>query len=176
MPVPKNKTELILAIESSYFKLKTDLNSIPNDLTKKKELDGHAKGTEMSISDLVAYLIGWSELVLKWNQKKDNGQNVDFPETGYKWNELGKLAQKFYSDYENLDYKSLLEKLENNVEQILNLIKVTENDDLYEKPWYGKWTKGKMIQLNTSSPYKNARSRVRKWKKLNEEKIRTYNA
>ena len=129
----------------------------------------------MSISDLVAYLIGWSELVLKWNLKKDDGQDVDFPETGYKWNELGKLAQKFYSDYENLDYKSLLEKLENNVEQILDLIKVTENDDLYEKPWYDKWTKGKMIQLNTSSPYKNARSRVRKWKKLNEEKIRTHN-
>ena len=129
----------------------------------------------MSVSDLVAYLIGWSELVLKWNLKKDNGQDVDFPETGYKWNELGKLAQKFYSDYENIDYKSLLTKLDENVNQILDLIRKTDNIDLYEKPWYDKWTKGKMIQLNTSSPYKNARSRVRKWKKLNEEKIRTHN-
>ena len=175
MSVPKNKNELILAIENSYSKLITDLNAIPSELTKTKELDGHAKGTEMSVSDLVAYLIGWSELVLKWNLKKDNGQDVDFPETGYKWNELGKLAQKFYSDYENIDYKSLLTKLDENVNQILDLIRKTDNIDLYEKPWYDKWTKGKMIQLNTSSPYKNARSRVRKWKKLNEEKIRTHN-
>ena len=71
MSVPKNKDELILAIENSYSKLKVDLNNIPNGFTKTRELDGHAKGTEMSISDLVAYLIGWGELVLKWNRKKE---------------------------------------------------------------------------------------------------------
>lgn len=170
MAVPKNKEELIFAIESSYSKLKKDLEIIPPELTTEKELNGHANETKMSVSDLVAYLIGWSELVLKWNQKKENKQNVDFPETGFKWNELGKLAQKFYSDYKNIDYKTLLTNLDLNVEKILELIKENDNANLYEKPWYGKWTKGKMIQLNTSSPYKNARSRIRKWKKLNEEK------
>jgi hypothetical protein len=165
MSVPKNKDELILAIENSYSKLKVDLNNIPNELTKTRELDGHAKGTEMSISDLVAYLIGWGELVLKWNRKRENGEQVDFPETGYKWNELGKLAQKFYADYENLDYLELLDKLNQTVDEIQILIKNNTNEELYEIPWYDKWTKGKMIQLNTSSPYKNARSRVRKWKR-----------
>ena len=165
MAVPKNKKELIFEIENNYSKLKKDLETIPSELTKKKELEGHAKGTEMSVSDLVAYLIGWGELVLKWNRKIDNNEEVDFPETGYKWNELGKLAQKFYSDYDNIDYKLLLTKLDKTKDEILELIKRTTNNDLYEKPWYDKWPKGKMIQLNTSSPYKNARSRVRKWKK-----------
>ncbi len=108
MAVQKNKEELIFAIESSYSKLKKDLETIPTELTIEKELEGHAKGTKMSVSDLVAYLIGWGELVLKWNRKKENGEQVDFPETGYKWNELGKLAQKFYTDYENMDYSELL--------------------------------------------------------------------
>ncbi|MEQ3499341.1 ClbS/DfsB family four-helix bundle protein [Tenacibaculum sp. SSH1-16] len=175
MAVPKNKEELIFEIENNYSKLKKDLESIPTELTKEKELEGHAKETKMSVSDLVAYLVGWSELVLKWNHRKDKGQIVEFPETGFKWNELGKLAQKFYSDYENFDYKTILTELDRNVGKILELIKTNDNADLYEKPWYEKWTKGKMIQLNTSSPYKNARSRVRKWKKQNEEKIRTYN-
>ena len=121
----------------------------------------------MSVSDLVAYLIGWGELVLKWNRKMDKNENVDFPETGYKWNELGKLAQKFYSDYENLNYKLLLTKLDKVIGEILGLIKSISNADLYEKSWYNKWTQGKMIQFNTSSPYKNARSRIRKWKRLN---------
>ncbi|MFX4153989.1 ClbS/DfsB family four-helix bundle protein [Aliarcobacter butzleri] len=62
-----------------------------------------------------------------------NKEEVDFPETGYKWNQLGKLAQKFYEDY-----------------------KIS---------WHEKWTLGRMIQFNTSSPYANAKARIRKWKK-----------
>ena len=169
MAVPKNKKELIFEIEHNYSKLKKDFESIPMELTKNKELEGHAKETKMSVSDLVAYLIGWGELVLKWNRKKENGELVDFPETSYKWNELGKLAQKFYSDYENIDYSELLNKLDQNVKEILKLIERNTNEELYEKPWYDKWPKGKMIQLNTSSPYKNARSRVRKWKITSKE-------
>jgi len=171
MAVPKNKGELIIEIENDYSKLKKDLDDIPMELTTRKELEGHAKGTKMSVSDIVAYLIGWGELVLKWNRKKENGEQVDFPETGYKWNELGKLAQKFYADYEKLDYSSLLNRLDQTVGKIQKLVENSTNEELYENPWYDKWTKGKMIQLNTSSPYKNARSRVRKWKKLNEGKM-----
>ena len=169
MAVPKNKKELIFEIENNYSKLKKDLETIPTELTKEKELEGHVKETKMSISDLVAYLIGWGELVMKWNRKKENGEIVDFPETNYKWNELGKLAQKFYTDYENLNYSDLLNKLDQAVKKILKLIESNTNEELYEKSWYDKWTKGKMIQLNTSSPYKNARSRVRKWKKTIKE-------
>ena len=36
---------------------------------------------------------------------------------------------------------------------------------LYGEAWYGKYPLGRMIQLNTSSPYANARARLRKWKK-----------
>lgn len=169
MAVPKNKNELIFEIENNYSKLKKDLENIPTELTKEKILEGHAKDTKMSISDLVAYLIGWGELVLKWNRKKENGEIVDFPETNYKWNELGKLAQKLYSDYENIDYPKLLNKLDQTVEKIQKLIENNTNEELYEKSWYDKWTKGKMIQFNTSSPYKNARSRVRKWQKTLKE-------
>ena len=49
----------------------------------------------MSIHNLVSYLLGWSSLVLKWNRKSEDKEPIDFPETGYKWNELGRLAQKF---------------------------------------------------------------------------------
>ena len=47
--------------------------------------------------------------------------------------------------------------------------------DLYEIPWYDKWPKGKMIQLNTSSPYKNARTRVRKWKRTQNQSSKLQN-
>ena len=163
--VPQNKTELTEAIESNYQKLRADLIDIPGELAREKELDGHAKGTTMSVCDLVAYLVGWGNLVLKWHRGRNKGLSVDFPETGYNWGELGKLAQKFYADYKDDDYEILLKKLEATKNDILTLIGKYNNHQLYEAPWYRKATMGKMIQLNTSSPYRNARNRIRRWKK-----------
>lgn len=170
MAIPINKTTLINAIVVNYAKLTVELKSIPSDLTEIKSLDGHTKNTQMSINDLIAYLVGWGQLVLKWNTKKDNQQNVDFPETGFKWNELGLLAQQFYKDHEHDSFEILIEKLNKTVDQILSLIDNKTDETLYHLPWYEKWTLGRMIQLNTSSPYKNARDRIRKWKKDNQLK------
>lgn len=165
MAIPSNKEELIIAIESNYKKLKAEIDSIPEDLSDVKTLKGHSKGSLMSVNDLLAYLIGWGELVLKWNSKKELNEMVDFPETGFKWNELGKLAQKFYQDYHNEDFNQLKLKLDYTVDKILVLINSKSNDQLYGISWYEKYTLGRMIQLNTSSPYANARLRLRKWKK-----------
>jgi hypothetical protein len=163
--VPTNKKELIFEITSTYQKLRADLEDIPEELTKLYELEGHAKGKRMSICNLISYLIGWSELVLKWHRIKGKGKEPDFPETGYKWNELGKLAQKFYADYSCCDYKTLLNKLDASVKKVLKLVENKTDKQLYCMPWYTKWTMGRMIQFNTSSPYKNARNRISKWKK-----------
>jgi hypothetical protein len=171
MAVPVNQDELLEAIIINFDKLKKELLSIPAELTSLKELEGHSKGTLMCIKNLVAYLVGWGELVLKWNYKKEHNEAVDFPETGYKWNELGKLAQKFYKDYEDDSFEELLLKLDNTVTSILSLIKSKSNHDLYKISWYEKWTLGRMIQFNTASPYTNARGRIRKWKKERDEKI-----
>lgn len=96
MAIPKNKDELLKAIVENYNLLKIELSNIPIELTDIKDLEGHSKNTLMSINNLVAYLNGWGNLVLKWNDKKLQGLKVNFPDTGFKWNELGELAQKFY--------------------------------------------------------------------------------
>jgi hypothetical protein len=166
MAVPTNKEELQQAIHTNYGKLKKELSELPHELTLGKNMEGHSNGTLMSVNNLVAYLIGWGQLVLKWNRMRDNNEHVDFPDTGYKWNELGKLAQKFYKDYEDDDYPVLLEKLDQTVKDILLIIDKKTNNELYEVAWYDKWTRGRMIQFNTSSPYNNARGRIRKWRKI----------
>lgn len=65
MAVLINKEELQKAIETNYNKLKNELSIIPIELTSIKDLEGHAKDTTMSINNLISYLIGWGELVLK---------------------------------------------------------------------------------------------------------------
>jgi hypothetical protein len=170
MAIPSNKEELIIAIQNDYKKLEAELASIPTNLSFQKELEAHTKGQLMSIHDLVAYLLGWGQLVIKWNERKSANLPVDFPETGYKWNQLGQLAQKFYDDYKELDFASLQSLLNSTVKQILDFVKNKSNHELYEVPWYETYTLGRMIQLNTSKPYKNAHARIRKWKKSKQIK------
>ena len=166
MAIPSNKEELIKAIVVNHQKLMKELHLISIDDTTNKELQGHSKNKLISINNLVAYLVGWGQLVLSWHEKKSKQLHVDFPDTGFKWNELGQLAKKFYNEYEQDDFNSLLQKLDKTTSDILNLIDHKSNYELYEVTWYNKWTLGRMIQLNTSSPFKNATDRIRKWKKL----------
>ncbi len=165
MAVPQNKDELLKAINANFDKLRRELTDIPDNMVRNRSLDGHAKGTMMSSADLVAYLVGWNELVLKWLDLDAAGEPVDFPETGFQWNESGRLAQKFYRDYEAVPYPQLVERLDAAKNRIVSLIEARSNDELYGRPWYEKWTMGRMIQFNTSSPYDNARGRLRRWKK-----------
>ncbi|MCW5549012.1 MAG: ClbS/DfsB family four-helix bundle protein [Opitutaceae bacterium] len=165
MPVPKSKNTLLAAIEGNYQKVRLELESIPDALTRTKSMPGHRKDTMMSVCNLVSYLIGWGELVLKWHRKRDRGGEPDIPETGFKWTELGQLAQKFYADYKTEDFGSLLRRLEKTKGRIVQLVESKDDKALYGSPWYRKCTMGQMIQLNTASPYRNAHGRLRRWKK-----------
>lgn len=163
MAIPTSKAELLAAINKNFDLLLADLLKVPASRGRERSLDGHAAGSVMSPADLVSYLIGWNELVLKWLEQDDRGISVDFPETGFKWNQLGSLAQKFYKDYEALDYSQLIARLRDAKGRLVDTISARSDKELYAAPWYGKWTKGRMIQLNSSSPYANARARIRKW-------------
>ncbi|WP_418642173.1 ClbS/DfsB family four-helix bundle protein [Vibrio chaetopteri] len=161
--VPKNKNELVLAINSIFPKLLADYRQIPEELSREIGVEGNVKGTQISVCDTVAYLIGWGQLVLKWYTLKSQGKQVDFPETGYKWNELGLLAESFHRKYQHWSYEELLIDLESTTDKVLLLISTLSDDELYGVEWYEKWTLGRMIQFNTSSPMKNMRTKVRRF-------------
>ena len=165
MAVPQNKQELLDAINTQYEKLLTVIQQVPTQRFNECSLEGHAKGTQMSVANLLAYLVGWNELVLKWLDADAAGNAIDFPETGFKWNQLGQLAQKFYRDYEGIAFEPLLDRLDTAKQRIVSIIQSRDNTELYECPWYEHWTMGRMIQFNTASPYENARGRLRKWLK-----------
>lgn len=163
MAVPADRDQLLRAIDRTFDALYKDLLAVPPDRTGEPVMDGHAKGTRMSVSDLVSYLIGWNELVLKWLARDAAGLPVDFPETGFKWNELGRLAGKFYDDTRGTAYPDLLARLRKARDGIVVEIAARDNPTLYGRPWCGKWTMGRMVQFNSSSPYDNARRRLRRF-------------
>lgn len=165
--VPQSKGELLSAINSIFPKLMDDYRIVPESLSRKCELEGNIKGTQISVCDTVAYLVGWGKLVLKWHSLKSQGLPVDFPDTGYKWNQLGLLAVSFHAEYSDWKYEDLLTELDSTTNELISLISSLSNEELYETTWYEKWTLGRMIQFNTSSPMKNMRTKVRRFNKSN---------
>ncbi|NLU98926.1 hypothetical protein B6N13_12630 [Marinomonas sp. UCMA 3892] len=165
--VPQSKDELLSAINSIFPKLMDDYRIVPESLSRKCELEGNIKGTQISVCDTVAYLVGWGKLVLKWHSLKSQGLPVDFPDTGYKWNQLGLLAVSFHAEYSDWKYEDLLKELDSTINELISLISSLSNEELYETTWYEKWTLGRMIQFNTSSPMKNMRTKVRRFNKSN---------
>lgn len=161
MAVPQSKDQLLAAMQKSARALNSKLARVPEDQAFLPLLEGHSKGSQMSAANLVSYLLGWGEQVLTWHQQEANGETIDFPARGFKWNELGRLAQKFYADYAEIkDWHVLCERLRQNHQQLLALIERYSDEELYHQPWYGKWTRGRMIQFNSVSPYANASARL----------------
>lgn len=163
--IPKTKEELLSEIKINYKKLKIELENIKEENAFKKVLEWQAKLDIISVCDLLSYLVWWWKLVLKWENWKSSWKEVIFPEFWYKWNELWKLAQKFYKDYEKLNFEELKLKLDQVVNEIIFMIDRKSNYELYETFWYEKWTLWRMIQFNTSSPYKNIKARIVKGRK-----------
>lgn len=164
MPIPKNKRELLAAMNKTQQKLAIALTDIDLSRAEEKTLPGHAKNTWMSLHDLMAYLIGWNELVLKWIATERAGETPELPETGFKWNQLGLLAQKFYLDYAALTFPELLQRWTDTHQQVLALVEDCSDHQLYATVWYRSYTLGRMIQLNTAAPCSNARNRINRWK------------
>ena len=163
MAVPVSKSELLAAIDKTFSQLGVDLDRVPLDRVRESTLEGHAKGTTMSPADLVAYLIGWHRQVLTWHERRAAGLPDEFPAAGVRWNELGALAQRFYTEYAADDWGTLRAQLHDAKDQLVELVNDSSDEQLYGRAWYGKWTMGRMISFNTSSPYANARRRIRAW-------------
>ena len=91
------------------------------------------------------------------------------PKKGFKWNQLGLLANHFYDKYATHSFKELLTLFDQTVRDIITIINGCSDTHLYKigyYPWRGnKWPLGRWISINTASPYKSACAKVRKWKK-----------
>lgn len=170
--IAKNKAELIKIIQTTYQKLRPEFADLPKAAIRELSMEGQIKGTKMSIHNLLSYLVGWGNLMLKWNRIYTNENRIpDLPDTGYNMNDWGKLAQRFYQDYAAEDFEKLLKHYDQVVAKILTMLEKIDDQELYGVDWYVTkssakgYSFGRMIQLNTASPYKNAYSRIRKWKK-----------
>ena len=164
MPLPSSKNELLEKLHSAYEKLDSEFNEIPLSLERKNEV-----GDGISCCDVLAYQIGWANLLLNWDKTELSGGIPKMPAENFKWNQLGSLAIYFYEG----SHKKLLNQLRAEFKlahsQLTNWIMSLSDMDLFElhqRQWAGeKWALVKWIQVNTIAPYQSARTKVRRFKR-----------
>lgn len=148
----------------AYQKLVKEVHDIDERASRRVELEGN-----VSICDVIAYQIGWGKLMLGWEAAEEKGQKTPMPAEGYKWNQLGLLAQSFYKAYQHVSLKELLNEFDKIVQLILKWIDALSEDELFslqQREWAGdKWPLAKWIQVNTIAPYSSGRKKIRSWKK-----------
>ena len=83
-----NKKELKAEIEKKFEKYISEFDDIPEEL-KDKRVDE----VDRTPAENLAYQVGWTNLVLKWEDDEKKGLEVKTPSEDFKWNQLGELYQ-----------------------------------------------------------------------------------
>ena len=164
------KEELKDEIGKTYSKFIAEFDDIPEE---KKDL--RAEDVDRTPAENLAYQVGWTTLVLKWEQDERKGLEVKTPSDQFKWNQLGGLYQWFTDTYAGMSLRELRTVLDSNIQGIYEMIDTMSDEDLF-LPHRRKWADGatksavwevyKFIHVNTVAPFGTFRTKIRKWKKL----------
>lgn len=164
MPLPASKAELVANLTKAYKKLDAEFDDIAVELERECGIEG-----DVSCCDIVAYQIGWGELLLGWDKSELAGVAAVMPAAGFKWNQLGDLAISFYQTHRDLSLAQLRDMFFQLFQDLCYWIDNLTEQELFEplvRQWTGdKWAMVKWIQINTIAPYQSARTKVRRWKR-----------
>ena len=170
MKTYENKEELKAEIKRAYDKYIAEFKDIPESLKDKQCME-----VDRPPAENLAYQVGWTALVLKWENDEQAGLPVKTPSDGFKWNQLGELYQWFTDTYAHLSLKELMGMLDDNIQKIFTMIDSMTEEELFlphKRKWADEATKTavwevyKFIHVNTVAPFGTFRTKIRKWKKL----------
>ena len=169
-----SKAELTNAIKASYKKYIDEFENISEDFKDKR-----FEEVDRTPAENLAYQVGWTTLLLKWEKDEKAGLEVYTPSENFKWNNLTGLYKWFNKEYSHLSLAELKSILNKNISDIYKMIDEMSEDELF-KPHQRKWADNstktavwevcKFIHINTVAPFGAFRIKIRKWKKLTLQK------
>lgn len=164
------KAPLSKEIYKEYSHLIEMITFVPASSLVLKEIEG--TGGMVSISDLIAYQIGWGKRLIDWYETGKKGKMPIMPGEGFAtWNYVA-IAHHFYQKYQYDNHQRQKEIFKEVVNQILDIVEKEYQTGYLDQmgiwQWCtlasGKqWSLSKWIKVNTSSPYKRASKLVKKW-------------
>ena len=131
-----SKAELTSAIKASYKKYIDEFENISEDLKDKR-----FEEVDRTPAENLAYQVGWTTLLLKWEKDEKAGLEVHTPSENFKWNNLDEMSED-------------------------ELFKPRQRKWADNSTKTAIWEVCKFIHINTVAPFGTFRTKIRKWKKL----------
>jgi hypothetical protein len=160
------RQELLDTIHSLYLLLNAEYDGINN-----KDKDVRVPEVDKTPAEIIAYQLGWLDLVMSWDKNELEGRSFLMPSQDYKWNQLGELYQSFYTKYAEYSLAELLDLFRQSEQQWLEWISTLTEEELFiqgSRKWTGTkehWPMARWIHINSAAPFKSFRGKLRKWKK-----------
>jgi hypothetical protein len=161
-----NKAALIAAIQKTYQLFDREFDEVPEE---KKDI--RIEEVDKTPQEMLAYQLGWLNLILGWENDELNGKKVITPSPDYKWNQLGLLYQYFYAEYSGYSLKELRSLFKKSVEAWCDWIGQLSDEELFTpnvRKWTvtkSNWPMWKWVHINSVAPFKSFRTKIKKWKK-----------
>ncbi|MNZ87737.1 hypothetical protein D3C78_1066070 [compost metagenome] len=167
MAAYENKITLVNEIMRTYQLLDNEFDEVPNNRE-----DYRIDEVDRTPREMIAYQLGWLNLLLSWERDELAGKVVITPSPIYKWNQLGLLYKDFYNTYSGHSLNELRSLLHQHVIELCEWIEALQEEDLFvagKRKWTitsANWSLCKWIHINSVAPFKSFRTKIRKWKKI----------
>lgn len=159
-------------LSDSILKEYNALAKLVAPLTKTQRIAKEIEGTGgmVSVADIIAYQVGWANLLLTWYYAGIAGKIPIMPGEGFTtWDYVG-LAQHFYTKY-HYDASSKQDTVFCDiVQQIIEIVETEYHNGNLDRigvwQWCtlksGKqWPLSKWVRVNTVAPYKRAQKLIK---------------
>jgi hypothetical protein len=164
-----SKKALLAEIENTAVLFINEFSDV-----KEEDKDRLIDGVDRTPAQMIAYQLGWLDLLMGWDKDEAEGKHVVTPCEGYKWNNLGALYQSFYDRFSSFSLAELQDLFKEKVAAFMRWLDGFTEEDVFtpgRRKWASStpsnWPVWKWVHINTVAPFKSFRGKIRKWKKLN---------
>lgn len=160
MPRANNKKQLLEDMEVEGKALEQLLSGLSPEQMIQPGIVG-----EWSVKDVLAHLLEWQNMVLKWHTAGLQGKVIPIPAEGLNWAQIPLLNQRIYEAYCGTPLADIQKQLKATHKKMLNTIQGLSDEELFTRGHYA-WTKnntlGTYFVSCTSSHYNWARTNIKK--------------
>lgn len=159
MPIPRTRTDLTEQLDSTFSKLRIELDNGGSRLGSLPCIE------DWTVKDLLAVRVWWTENVVDWVEAGRRGETPITPAEGYKWKETPRLNADIVKAARRRSYRSVRAQLEQGYASVMKLIDELTDVELLHAgtfEWAGKYPISRWLSLNTVRQYTTARTFIRR--------------
>ena len=168
MPRAATKKQLLEDIETEGKALEQLLSGLSPEQMIQPGIVG-----EWSVKDVLAHLLEWQCMVLKWHAAGLQGKVIPIPAEGLNWAQIPLLNQRIYETYRDTPLADIQKEFKSLHKQTLSTIQSLSDKELFTRGRYA-WTKnntlGTYFVSCTSSHYNWARTNIKRGMKAGKAK------